>query len=295
MIFAVIRHLIREPLIHFMAIGAVLFAVHAYRQAGQQPEASRDRIVVTPGRAAQLAQVFSKTWQRPPTPQELDGLTKAFVKEEVYYREAVKLGLDRDDTLIRRRMQQKMEFLTEPGDEALVATDDDLETFLAANREAFRVEPRIAFDQVFIRPEKIAGAIEPHVAELLEAVRRAQSNADIRRLGHPTMLPSSLRLAPLSQIDRNFGSGFGEQLTRLPKNAWSGPVKSTYGLHLVRVTEKTGGYDPPLAEVRQAVEQKWRTAKREAFRQAEYQRLREKYEVVLPEIERQAVATERSR
>jgi hypothetical protein len=290
-----VNRLLREPLVHFMAIGAVIFAVHAYRTGGEQPDASRDRIVVTPGRVAQLAQVFSKTWQRPPTPQELKGLIEAFVKEEVYYREAVKLGLDRDDTLIRRRMQQKMEFLTEPGDEALEATDGELEAFLAANREAFRVEPRVAFDQVFIRPEKVVGAIEPHVAELLQAVRSASSDAEIRQLGHPTMLPSSLRLAPLSQIDRNFGSGFGEQLTRLPKNAWSGPVKSTYGLHLVRVTEKIEGYDPPLAEVRQAVELKWRTAKRDAFRQAEYQRLREKYQVVLPDFEGQAVARGTSR
>jgi len=291
----VIRRLIREPLVHFMAIGAVIFAVHAYRTAGLQLEAPRDRIVITSGRVAQLAQVFSKTWQRPPTPLELNGLIQAFVKEEVYYREAVKLGLDRDDTLIRRRMQQKMEFLTEPGEEALNPTDDELEAFLAENREAFHVEPRVAFDQVFIRPEKVAGAIEPHVAELLKAVRSASSDADIRQLGHPTMLPSSLRLAPLSQIDRNFGNGFGEQLARLAKNVWSGPVKSTYGLHLVRVTEKTEGYDPTLAEVRQAVEVKWRTAERDAFRQAEYQRLREKYEVDLPDFKRQAVAPETSR
>jgi hypothetical protein len=278
-----------------MAIGAVIFAVHAYRTAGEQPAASRDRIVVTPGRVAQLAQVFAKTWQRPPTPQELNGLIQAFVKEEVYYREAVKLGLDRDDTLIRRRMQQKMEFLSEPGEEALNPTDDELEAFLAANREAFRVEAQVAFDQVFVSPEKVSGAIEPHVAELLEAARSASSDADIRRLGHPTMLPSSLRLAPLSQIDRNFGSGFGEQLTRMPKNAWGGPVKSTYGLHLVRVTGKAEGYDPPLSEVRRAVEVKWRTARREAFRESEYKRLREKYQVVLPDFEGRPVAREASR
>lgn len=290
-----IRSLLREPLVHFMAIGAVIFAVHAYRTAGQQAEAPRDRIVVTPGRIAQLAQVFAKTWQRPPTAQELNGLIQAFVKEEVYYREAVKLGLDRDDTLIRRRMQQKMEFLTEPGEEALNPTDDELEAFLAANREAFRVEPQAAFDQIFVSPEKVSGAIEPHMQELLQAARSASSDAEIRQLGHPTMLPSSLRLAPLSQIDRNFGNGFGEQLTRLPKNVWSGPVKSTYGLHLVRVTDKTDGYNPPLAEVRQGVEAKWRTARRDTFRQDEYQRLREKYEVVLPDFKRQTVATEKPR
>ena len=290
-----IRRLIREPLVHFMAIGAVIFAVHAYRTAGLQPAAPRDRIVVTSGRVAQLAQVFSKTWQRPPTPLELNGLIQAFVKEEVYYREAVKLGLDRDDTLIRRRMQQKMEFLTEPGDEVLNPTDENLEAFLAANREAFRVDPTVAFDQVFISPDKVTGSIEAHVEALLQAVRSAPLDADFRQLGHPTMLPSSFRLAPLTQIDRNFGNGFGKQLVQFSEKEWNGPIRSAYGLHLVRVTEKTEGYDPPLADVRQAVELKWRTAKRDAFRQSEYQRLRGKYNVVLPDLTKLSVAAEQAR
>ena len=290
-----IRRLLREPLVHFMAVGAVIFAVHAYRTAGQQAAAPRDRIVITPGRIAQLAQVFSKTWQRPPTPPELKGLIEAFVKEEVYYREAVKLGLDRDDTLIRRRMQQKMEFLTEPGDEVLNPTDKDLEAFLAANREAFRVDPTVAFDQVFISPDKVTGSIEAHVEALLQAIRSAPLDADFRQLGHQTMLPSSFRLAPLTQIDRNFGNGFGKQLVQFSEKEWNGPIRSAYGLHLVRVTEKTEGYDPPLADVRQAVELKWRTAKRDAFRQSEYQRLRGKYNVVLPDLAKLSVAAEQAR
>ena len=107
----------------------------------------------------QLAQVFAKTWQRPPTPEELRGLVDAYIKEEVYYREALKLGLDRDDTLIRRRMQQKMEFVTEPSGELLVADDAKLQTFLDAHKSEFRVEPRIAFQQVFLNPKKAGEAV----------------------------------------------------------------------------------------------------------------------------------------
>ena len=102
--------LVREPLVHFLLIGAAVFGLHALVGGSQQEQ--RDKIVVTEGRVHQLAQVFTKTWQRPPTTQELRGLIDAYVKEEVYYREALKLGLDRDDTLIRRRMQEKMEILT---------------------------------------------------------------------------------------------------------------------------------------------------------------------------------------
>jgi hypothetical protein len=284
-----------------LVIGALIFAVHAVMTAGQEPVGPRDRIVVSPGRIAQLAEVFTKTWQRPPTANELKGLIDAFVKEEVYYREAVKRGLDRDDTIIRRRMQQKMEFLTEPGDEALKASDDELEAFLAANRDAFRVETRVAFDQIFIGPGEAAGgtavgpADEAAGADILREVRAAPPGTDFRQFGRPTMLPASLRLVALSQVDRSFGKGFGEEVARLPEKAWSGPVRSTYGLHLVRLTERVAGYDPPLGEVRQGVETKWRTAKREEFRQAEYQRLRDQYEVVLPEAAAPTRARETAR
>jgi hypothetical protein len=272
----------REPMVHFLVIGAAIFALSA-RFGGDQQTAPRDRIVVTDGRVQQLAQIFAKTWQRPPTAQELRGLIDAHVKEEVYYREALKLGLDRDDTLIRRRMQQKIEFMTEPGEQALAATDTELEAYLAANRVNFRVAPRVAFQQIFINPERSKEPLAARAEKLLKVANVAPADADPRSLGDPTLLPRTIPLAPVSVIDRNFGQGFGEQLAQLPLNAWSGPVKSPYGSHLVRVTARRNGYDPPLAEVRAAVERKWRDAKRDAFRKAEYERLRDKYEIVLPD------------
>src|SRR5262245_43685990 len=142
----------REPLIHFLLIGAVVFLTYAL--AGKRAHEPRDTIIVTEGRVQQLAQVFTKTWQRPPTPEELRGLIDAYIKEEVYYREALKLGLDRNDTLIRRRMQQKMEFVTEPSDELLAADEAELQAFLNVHKYEFKVEPRIAFQQLFLNPEK---------------------------------------------------------------------------------------------------------------------------------------------
>jgi len=277
-----LARIVREPMVHFLIIGAAIFALSA-RFGGDQQAAPRDRIVVTDGRVEQLAQIFAKTWQRPPTPQELRGLIDAHIKEEVYYREALRIGLDRDDTLIRRRMQQKMEFMTEPGEDVLAATDAELETFLATHRAEFRVEPKLAFEQIFINPQRSELPAAARIEKLLTEISAAPSDADPRSLGDPTLLPHAMPLVPVSGIDRNFGQGFGAQLARLPLNAWSGSVKSPYGLHLVRVTVRRDGYDPPLAEVRAAVEHKWRDARRDAFRKAEYERLRNKYEIVLPD------------
>jgi hypothetical protein len=277
-----LNRIAREPMVHFLLIGAAIFAISAWFGGGDET-APRDRIVVTEGRIRQLAQIFTKTWQRPPTAQELRGLVDAHIKEEVYYREALKIGLDRDDTLIRRRMQQKMEFLTEPGEDALTATDAELESYLAANREEFRVEPKLAFEQIFINPERSEEPVDARADRLLKQANDAPSDADLHNLGDPTLLPRVTPLVSVSSIDRNFGQGFGKRLAQLPVNVWGGPVRSPYGLHLVRVTERRDGYDPPLADVRAPVERKWRDARRDAFRKTEYERLRDKYEIVLPD------------
>ena len=276
----VLSKIIREPLLHFVLIGAVVFGV--YTLAGDSVDEPRDKIVVTEGRVEQLAQFFAKTWQRPPSSEELRGLVNAYVKEEVYYREAVRLGLDRDDTLIRRRMQQKLEFLTEPNDEALQADNATLQTYLDANKATFRVEPKIAFDQVFLKPDKPGEAAPVRAKRTLEVPKTSKPDDVPADIGDPTLLERSMPLSPLSGIARSFGESFAANLTNLPQNQWAGPIESPYGLHLVRVIERIDGYDLALADSREVVKQKWRADKRDAFQDQAYDQLLSKYEVVLP-------------
>lgn len=271
--------IVREPLVHFVLIGAAVFGLYALVAVDEQGGA-RDTIVVSEGRVQQLAQVFARTWQRQPTPDELRGLVDSYVKEEVYYREALKLGLDRDDTLIRRRMQQKMEFVTEPSDELLQPDDDVLQAYLDVHRPDFRVEPRFAFEQVFLNPHRPGEAARVRAEDTLTILKASE---DIPPdVGDPTLLPGEMPLSPLGGIARNFGDSFAANLTDLPENEWAGPIKSAYGLHLVRVTKRVDGYDPSLDEVRDAVVQKWRTEKRNAFQAQTYDDLLAKYDVVLP-------------
>jgi hypothetical protein len=275
--------LLRAPLFHFFIIGASIFAFHAWITLDTPQEArERDQIVVTSGRIEQLAQVFSKTWQRPPTAAELKGFIDAFVKEEIYYREAIKLGLDRDDTLIRRRMQQKMVFLSEPGDEALTATDAQLDAYREANRAIFQVDPQVAFEQVFINSDAAGKEADAKAQAVLTELRAAPADVDASSFGDRTLLNHANPLASLASIARSFGQDFAEALTRLPRQQWTGPVASPFGLHLVRITAYREARDPPLAEIRDAVLLKWRAEQREAFIAAEYERLRAQYDVVLP-------------
>lgn len=272
-----IARLIREPLVQFLFAGIVIFAI--YDLVGNQSEPLRDRIVVTEGRVQQLALVFAKTWQRPPSPQELRGLIDAYVKEEIYYREAIKLGLDRDDTLIRRRMQQKMEFLSEPSDDKLTASEAALEAFYDANQADFLIEPKVEFQQILIDPDEDGEPAEVRAEQLLRQLRDSSTDPDASDLGDATLLPYATRLSSVTSIGNAFGEDFAKKLLTVPVDEWAGPIKSPFGLHLVRITERRDERLPPLAEIRKAVEQKWRGEERDQFRQDEYDRLRANYEV----------------
>ena len=275
-----IARLIREPLVQFLLIGVAVFAI--YELVASQSEPPRDRIVVTEGRVQQLALVFAKTWQRSPSPQEMRGLIDAYVKEEIYYREAIKLGLDRDDTLIRRRMQQKMEFLSEPSDDRLAASDATLQSFYDANQADFLIEPEVEFQQILIDSEKDREPAEVRAEQLLRQLRDSSQDVDASELGDATLLPYATQLSSVTRIGNAFGENFAKKLATLPADEWTGPIESPFGLHLVRITDHRDERLPPLNEIRKAVEQKWRTQERDRFQQDEYDRLRANYEVVSP-------------
>jgi hypothetical protein len=147
-----IKRILREPLLHFLLLGAAMFAVYSVvsKDAGNEPSA----IVLTQGKIANLATGFARTWQRPPTTEELDRLIRGYIREEVYYREALKLGLDRDDTVIRNRMQQKLEFISEDAAAMAGPSETDLQAFLDGHPGKFRVERQFTFRQVYLDPER---------------------------------------------------------------------------------------------------------------------------------------------
>ena len=182
-----IHRLLREPLVHFLVLGGLLFGLYQWL-GGPAASAGGGEIVVTEGRVRNLTDTFTRTWQRPPTGDELNGLVEDYIREEVLYREGVALGLDRDDTIIRRRLRQKLEFVSEDAASALEPTDAELTAFLATNADRYRVESRLTFSQVFLDPSKRGDRLEADAAGLLDALR------DARRPGrsvHPRRQPDA--------------------------------------------------------------------------------------------------------
>jgi hypothetical protein len=271
------QRLLREPLVHFLLLGAALFAAYGWLNPGDGSAAGD--IVVTEGRIRNLTDTFARTWQRPPTAEELDGLVEDYIREEVLYREGVALGLDRDDTIIRRRLRQKLEFISEDEANAIEPTDAELAEYLAKNADDYRVESQLTFTQVFLDPSKRGDQFESDAAALLDVLRTRGDKVDPATLGDSLMLEPRYELATESDIARLFGSEFEAALREQPIGEWVGPLKSGYGAHLVRIEARTPGRVASLAEVRDAVARDWVARRRQELLDTQYRELRNRYQV----------------
>jgi hypothetical protein len=267
----------REPLLHFLLIGAALFLVYHFLNPGDT--GSSREIVVTGPRVEALAENFAKTWMRPPTAQELKGLIDDYVAEEVYYREAIAMGLDRDDTVIRRRLRQKMEFISQDVASAVPPTDAQLQAYLEQHPESFIQPPRTTFQQVFFSGERRGEAAQRAVEKLLAELRAGRGPATPADAGDPTMLPSSMELASPTDVAGTFGKEFAASVESAPVGQWSGPFQSAYGVHLVYVDSRHAGSLPTLAEIRPIVSREWESEQRRQINDELLAKLRAKYEV----------------
>ncbi len=270
--------LIRDPLVHFFVLGAAIFGLFAIVDDTPPPVAA-NLLVIEEDDARRLAAEFEATWRRPPTVAELDYMIGQSVREEVYVREALALGLDADDAVIRRRLQTKMEFLTESGAEALAPDEAALAAHLAANAGRFAEPPLVAFEQVLLDDGVAAGEVEAVLARL-------NAGGDPGAAARPTLLPAGFGLSPAQVVDGTFGAGVFAALEALPDGVWTGPVETPLGRHLVRVTGRREARTPPLAEIRDAVERDWRASLTVELREARYAALLSRYEVVTPDAAR---------
>lgn len=267
----------REPLVHFLVLGAVLFVAFDRWGGG----AGTSRIVITPGQIDALASGFTRTWQRAPTEQEIKGLLDDQVREEIATREAMSLGLDKDDTVIRRRLRQKFEFIAEDTIDATPPTRADLEKWLRANPDDFRREPEVAFRQVYLSPDRRGASMERDATSLLAQLTARGETADIAGLGDALMLPRDVPRTALGDVGRQFGEAFAEAVGKAPTGAWTGPLRSGYGLHLVFVRERIEGGLPSIDEVMPVVSREFTADRRTRQLDALYAQLLGTYRVVI--------------
>ena len=274
------KRILSEPLLHFLLLGAAIFAAYGL-MSNRTSNVEPGKIVVSQGEVDSMLVGFTRTWQRPPTSEELDRLIQDRVREEVYCREAMALGLDKDDTIIRRRLRQKMEFITDDVVAQAQPTDDELNSYLLAHADAFRVDQRFTFSHIYLNPEKRGDDLARDTTQLLAQLNRMGGTADVSELGDSFLLERTFAAVPGSELAKQFGDKFAAKLSGLPTGQWQGPIESGYGLHLVFICERTAGRVPALAEVRDAVSREWSNARRLEANEKFFNELLSRYVVVI--------------
>ncbi len=273
-----VSRFLRAPLLHFLILGLLLFGL--YSRYGEKGETVTKEIVVSSQQVQLLSSLWEKQWRRPPTPQELDGLVQSFIREEVLYREALAMGLDKDDTVVRRRLAQKIEFLAQDLATQIEPSDQELRTFFEEHPEVFEEPALITFTHVYINIDR-HGDRSFDVAD--EVLAKLRADGDPSQLGDRFMLQRDyLRKSP-AEVARHFGSQFAAEVFELEKGEWQGPVQSGYGLHLVLVDSQEEPYLPSLEDVRTLVRDEFMSFRRREVDELFYSRLREGYEITIEE------------
>ena len=273
---------LREPLLHFLLIGGSLFLLY-----GLQNETSindDNRIVINEADIERLITLWQKKRQRLPTQLELNGLIEQRIREEVMYREAMAMGLEHNDPIVRRRLAQKVEFISSDLAELVEPADTELSDYLDSHRERFELPARINFEQVYLNIDQHGEQLLQDAQQLLNELRKPGSQIDINTVGDPFMFGQQHSHLSAQGVSRLFGQDFANTIFSLPVGSWQGPVSSGYGVHLVRIGSKTVATLPELAAVQDKVRNEWQAEQRRQIDESFYQSLRQRYQVIIEGI-----------
>ena len=274
-----VKKFLHEPLVHFLVLGLLLFVLFAV--VNDDSGRSAEEIVVDQGRLSGLVANFEKTWQRPPTAEEVQNLIDAWVHEEILYREGMAIGFDLDDPVIRRRVAQKMSFVAD-GVVPDSPEEAELEAWLAANVEDYEIPAVYTLQQVYIDPQRHADELDVFVSSVRTSL---DAGADAKLLGDSTLLPAEITSSSSVELTRVFGTAFSDGLKGVSVGDWQGPVRSGYGLHFVKIDGLVAARKPDLEEVRAAVERDVLSDQSQKINDAFYAALRERYTVRIESIE----------
>ena len=267
------KRILKEPLLHFLVGGTLLFAAHAWlnRDVSDTPATVR----ITAAEVNWLKETWALQWQRQPNEQELRGLVSDYLKEVLLAREATELGLDVNDTVVRRRLAQKMEFLLQDTARIAEPPEEELRRIYASGSVRYQTPARISFSQIFFNSEASAKNALAQVA--------TQPASD---LGDRTLLESDFRDVDQQTVSSILGNEFADKLFTLEPGRWHGPVASSYGFHLIRISDLQPGQIQPFETVRSKVLEDWQHSQYTRANSQFYANLLKKYNVQVEEAVR---------
>jgi hypothetical protein len=278
-----LKRLLREPLLHFLLLGVALFGISRFVKPAADRTAVSRQIVLTLDDLRQLQIGFAAQWQRPPTGQEMIGLIENRIKEEILYREALAMGLDKDDTIVKRRMAQKMEFLAEDVSAAHEPTTEELKVWFAKNTAMFTQPARATFRHLYFSPDRRGKSAWSDAKTAIGKLSGKPAGwPGAAALGDPFMFQDYLADRTPDQIAKDFGPPFAKALFVQKPGAWTGPIESGYGWHLVFIDSLMPERVSSFEEVEPDVKTAWLATRKEQAKEAAYKAMRAKYELLLP-------------
>ena len=274
---------LREPLVQFLLIGLALFLLNGGLNHGASRSVGSYQIVLTTDDIRQLQDAFAAQWQRAPTPEELRNLDENKVREEVLYREGLALGLDKDDTIIKRRLAQKMQFLAEDVASAHQPTATELKAWYANHRSRFAFPSRLSFRHLYFSPDRRGQQVYDDAMKALARISGEREHSKrIAGLGDRFVFQEYYADRTPEELGKDFGLQFAAAIEKLKPQSWQGPIKSGYGWHLVFVDSVVPGRIPAFEEIEDDVRTAWLADQKQEAWQKAYEDMRAKYTILLP-------------
>lgn len=274
-----ILRMVQQPLLHFLVLGALLFGLYFWVGSPSRASTVAPTIDVSAAVVESLKTTWRFQWRRSPTPDELQTLVDNYIREQVLYQEALALGLDQDDLIVRRRLVQKMQFLLEDILPIPDPSDAELETYLADHADRYRVPGRYSFSHLYFSQTERGDRAETDARDLLAQL---QSTPDLDLSptpGDPSLLPRTYTLASAQTLGNTFGGAFAQEMAEITETGWQGLLHSVYGIHLVNVSQIEPGHPGTLAEVGKKVRLDWERERRQQLDAQSYEALRDRYTV----------------
>ncbi len=279
------KRLLREPLLHFLLIGAGLFALFHYMRPHRDTSPTSRQIQFSLDELSQLALLFQSQWRREPTVDELDHLVENKVQQEVLYREALTMGLDKGDEIVKRRMAQKMQFLAEDVAAVREPTTEQLKNWFTNNSQKFAIPARFSFRHLYFSTDRRGEHARDDAAKALAQLTGQPEDSKLAAsLADPFMFQDYYRDRAQEYLGKEFGPRFAESVEKLTPGSWQGPVESGYGWHLVFVDTVIPARTPTLEEVESDVKTAWLSQQKAQAWEKAYKEIRAKYMVLLPVV-----------
>ena len=269
--------ILKEPLLHFLLLGVAIFVWFFVQNPTDERPADPANIVISNQEVERIILQFQGVWKRPPNSTEFEALIAGMVREEVLVREAEALGLDQNDGLIRKRLVQKMDFLTTSVAQTATPDEEVLRNYLQDNAERYQSPASIAFEQVYLGKETNARDTDKVLAQLIAGVNP-------RDLGQRSLLPSSMPLSGATKINGSFGTGFFEAASKIDVDNWTGPLRSGFGYHLIRITEHTDSSQQDFEKIEGVLLEDWRREMSQTLSEAQFEVLKDQYTIQLPDL-----------